>query len=86
MVEFFKENQISISTSLDGHEYLHNYNRPLSNYPNTYQLLTKTINKLKENHINYGAIQTTTKKSLNYPIEIINEYRKKVWIISLFDL
>lgn len=77
MVEFFKENQISISTSLDGHEYLHNYNRPLSNYPNTYQLLTKTIHKLKENHINYGAIQTTTKESLQYPTEIIEEYRKK---------
>ena len=47
------------------------------NYPNTYQLLTKTIHKLKENHINYGAIQTTTKESLQYPTEIIEEYRKK---------
>lgn len=77
MVEFFKKYNISISTSLDGQELLHNYNRPLSNYPNTYELLGKTIAKLKENNIPYGAIQTTTKKSLDYPQEIINEYKEK---------
>ena len=77
MIEFFKKYNVSISTSLDGHELLHNYNRPLSNYPNTYKLLGKTIAKLKENNIPYGAIQTTTKKSLKYPQEIINEYREK---------
>lgn len=74
MVEFFKEHNVSVSTSLDGNKMLHNQNRPLSGGKNSYNILREKIEMLREKDLNYGAIQTTTKASLEQGKEIIDEY------------
>jgi His-Xaa-Ser system radical SAM maturase HxsB len=76
VLEYCKENNVLISCSLDGPEFIHNYNRTYSN--NSYQ---STIKAIKEAQIYLGkdrvsALMTTTALSLDYPIEIIDEYRK----------
>lgn len=73
MIKFIKENNIAISTSLDGDYKLQNINRP---YPNndSYNATLKGINRLKEHGINTSAIQTTTKYSLDQYKEIVDEY------------
>lgn len=76
MVLFFKENNVSISTSLDGDRLLHNINRPLSSGRNSYDLLQEKIEKMRINQISFGAILTVTKLSLTRPKEIIDEYLK----------
>ncbi len=74
MVRFFKENHVSVSTSLDGPVELHNYNRPASNDKGSYQDVIHGIKMLRSNGLYPGAIQTTTAKSLKYANEIIDEY------------
>lgn len=76
MVLFFKEYNVSISTSLDGDRLLHNKNRPLSSGMNSYDLLQEKIEKLRINQIPFGAILTITKLSLTRHKEIIDEYLK----------
>ena len=73
-MDFIREHQISVSTSLDGHRELQNINRP---YPSadSYYLWKEKYNKLiKEIGLNAGAIQTTTRFSLPYYKEIVDEY------------
>lgn len=74
MAEFFKENDVIISFSLDGDEAVHNHNRSLSEPNKSFKLTEQGINILKKYEIEYGAIQTTTRYSLNYPKEIIDSY------------
>lgn len=71
---FLKSMMFSISTSLDGNEMLHNQNRPLSGGKNSYNILMKKIEMLCERGLRYGAIQTTTRASLEQGKEIIEEY------------
>ena len=73
MIEFFKDNNVSICTSIDGDEKLQNKNRPYKN-KNSYQETVSKIKKLKEKGITVSAIQTTTKYSLKKYKEIVNEY------------
>lgn len=74
MIEFINAHHINISTSLDGFEDIQNSNRPLPN-KNGYQLWKSNFNKLKKTTgKSYGAIQTTTRKALSYPREIVDEY------------
>lgn len=74
MIEYIIENDIEISTSLDGPDILHNVNRPYKNGGGTYLDVKKRIRLLREKGINIGAIQTTTKDSLLYPKDIVDEY------------
>ena len=67
MITYFKENNFGVSTSLDGHEFLHNKNRPYKDGGHTYRDVIKSIGRLREAGIYVGAIQTTTKESLKYP-------------------
>ena len=74
MIEFFKNHKISISTSLDGPEKVHNLNRPFSNGSGSYQKVIDMIKHIQDAGLNVGAIQTTTKYSLEYAEEIVDEY------------
>ena len=63
-----------MSTSIDGHDLLHNHNRPYKNGSPTYNKVIESVGKLREAGIYVGAIQTTTRESLNYPKEIVETY------------
>ncbi|WP_417443176.1 His-Xaa-Ser system radical SAM maturase HxsB [Joostella sp.] len=73
---YCKENKVLVSSSLDGHEYLHNKNRPKKGR-DSHQLAIKGIELSKEivGQENISALMTTTVESLKFPIEIINQYR-----------
>ena len=74
ILEFCSKNHIGISTSLDGPEKVHNSNRPYINGLGTFADVKNGINKAKDKNISLGAIQTTTKFSLSYAKEIIDQY------------
>lgn len=74
MIGFFKQYDISISTSLDGDKQLHNSNRPLAGEKDSFSLLMDAIERIKVAGLNYGAIQTTTRQSLDQFCEIVDEY------------
>ena len=73
MIEFFMENNVSICTSIDGNKELHNLNRPYVD-GNSYDVTTSKIKQLQSLNGQVGAIETTTKFSLNKHKEIIDEY------------
>lgn len=74
MIDFFAEHHVSISTSLDGDEKLHNYNRPFRNGEGSFDYVKNQVKRLKEKGISVGAIQTTTKASLPHAKEIVDTY------------
>ena len=74
-LDFLKEHSISVSTSLDGPEFLHNKNRPMGK-GGSHDVVTRNIWRAKEalgKHA-VAALMTTTRESLKYPKEIIDEY------------
>lgn len=75
VIEFCKNHEIIISTSLDGPEFVHNPNRPKSG-AKSYELVMDGIKKVRESlgHEKVSALMTTTLLSLDYPIEIIDSY------------
>ena len=74
MMAFFKDNNISISTSLDGNQLVHDSNRKTAGGSGTFFKVTENIKHIREAGISIGAIQTTTKRSLDYAKEIVAEY------------
>ncbi len=90
MISFFKEHNVSVSTSLDGPEELHDRNRPFSNGSGSYTKTIDGIKRLQDIGLCVGAIQTTTRYSLKYPEEIVDEYMsnglKSVFIRPLTPL
>lgn len=76
MMMFFKEHDVRVSTSLDGPVAVHDSNRKYRSGEGSYKKVIDAINRLKEYGIPVGAIQTTTKSSLEYPKEIIDAYRQ----------
>lgn len=77
MLEYFREHDILISTSLDGPEFIHNANRPRPGN-NSYQLTIQNIERVREilGFDRISAIMTATRLSLRHPHEIIDEYVK----------
>lgn len=75
MLEFCKEHNILLSTSLDGPEFIHNKNRRRPT-GNSYELLKKGLALSREmlGEENIGALMTTSKLALDFPIEIIDNY------------
>ncbi|MGC9069839.1 MAG: His-Xaa-Ser system radical SAM maturase HxsB [Elusimicrobiales bacterium] len=83
--EFLLRNEISLCTSLDGPKRLHESNRIYSG-SSSYELAVKWIkyfnNKYEKQHgLSYrifkpSALLTVSKKSLDYPKEIVDEYVK----------
>ena len=74
MARFIRENDIEISTSLDGPEGIHNSNRPYKTGLGTHKDLMEKIAFCRNNQIHVGAILTATQKSLTNPTEIVDEY------------
>lgn len=75
ILEFLSANNVQICTSLDGPREVHNYNRPYRfNASGSYDDVINKIRYIREKGINVNAIQTTTKKSLQYYKEIVDEY------------
>ncbi len=74
MIAFFKEHKVSISTSLDGDQILHNMNRPMANGSNSFDKVTKQYRKLIDNGIYPGAIETTTRQTFSRYRELIETY------------
>lgn len=68
------ENGVSICTSLDGCELVHNYNRKLYSGQGSYSLVKKAIERVRQAGQHVGAIETTTRFSLDFPVEIVDEY------------
>jgi len=87
--EFLLKNEVSICTSLDGPEHLHNKNRIYLNN-NSYNITTKWLTyfsdkakngKYKIDGKEYkvfkpSALLTVTRETLNYPKEVVDEYIK----------
>lgn len=74
MLLFFKDNKVSISTSLDGDQSVHDQNRRTILGKGTYKKVVDNISRIKAFGVPVGAIQTTTRVSLNFAKEIVNEY------------
>lgn len=75
ILDFTKSNNVQFSTSLDGPKELHNSNRPRPG-GDSYELTVNGISRIRK-HLGYdyvSALMTTTHRSLNHPIEIVNSY------------
>lgn len=75
---FMKEHRFQLSTSLDGPEWLHNANRPRperDSYQRTLQGIERGRKALGEHAV--SALTTLTKRSLEAPEAIIDEYKKQ---------
>ncbi|MBU1031106.1 MAG: His-Xaa-Ser system radical SAM maturase HxsB [Nanoarchaeota archaeon] len=74
-LKYLMDNKIDLCTSIDGPKELHDHNRKFYGSKNSsYDEVIKTIGKLKKYGRGMGALPTITKKSLEYPIEIVDEY------------
>ncbi len=75
VLEYCKEHKILISTSLDGPEFIHNSNRRRPGN-DSYEVTIKGINLCKEilGFDKVSALMTTSPLSLQYPVEIVEEY------------
>ena len=75
MLDFCKENDVLISTSLDGPAFIHNQNRHRpgrDSYEYALRGITRCREVLGEDRV--SALLTTTNLSLQYPNEIVDEY------------
>jgi His-Xaa-Ser system radical SAM maturase HxsB len=74
-LDFFRQHDVLVSTSLDGPAQLHDKNRPLSK-ASSHALFERNLRRVQEalGGDKVSALMTTTKDSLQYPAEIIDEY------------
>ncbi len=72
---YMLEHSILVSTSLDGPAFLHNANRPRPGN-DSHALTVHNVRRAREalGHDAVSAIMTTTALSLDYPVEIVDEY------------
>ena len=77
VLSFCKQHDVILSTSLDGPAFLHNANRPKTGTA-SYELVIDGITKARSaiGSDKVSALMTTTSLSLDYPIEIIDNYRE----------
>jgi His-Xaa-Ser system radical SAM maturase HxsB len=75
ILNYCKDHQILISSSLDGPKFIHDSNRRKPN-ASSYDLAVQGIKKSREilGKDQVSALMTTTKLSLDYPNEIVQEY------------
>jgi len=65
---------VSICTSIDGNENVHNHNRKLKNGIGSYDAVKAGVERVRKAGKPIGAIQTTSRYSLKHPKEIIVTY------------
>jgi His-Xaa-Ser system radical SAM maturase HxsB len=72
---YLRDENIKVSTSLDGPGVIHNANRPRPGN-NSYELTIRNIDRARKilGGDRVAALMTTTQLSLEHPIEIIDEY------------
>jgi len=75
MLFYLRDENIKVSTSLDGPAFIHNANRPRPGN-NSYELTIKNIERTRKivGASKVAALMTTTQLSLDHPTEIIDEY------------
>jgi His-Xaa-Ser system radical SAM maturase HxsB len=75
MLQFCREHNICLSTSLDGPAFIHNANRPNAAH-NSYERTVEAINRARSivGTENVSALTTLTRLSLKHPKEIIDTY------------
>ncbi|WP_158210726.1 His-Xaa-Ser system radical SAM maturase HxsB [Myroides phaeus] len=78
VLEYCKEHNVYLSASLDGPKIVHDSNRRKPN-ASSYNLAIKGIELAREKNGKdaVSALMTTTKLSLDYPIEIVEEYKNR---------
>lgn len=80
LMEWLISEDVHVSTSLDGNRLIHEANRPLASHASSYDAWksgAKKYHYLSTKHNknrSISAIQTTTRISLHYPKEIVDEY------------
>jgi His-Xaa-Ser system radical SAM maturase HxsB len=77
MLKYFADNNVFISTSLDGPKHIHDFNRRYRDQQNScYEDLMRSLDKTRKfiKQENIAALMTTTRYSLDYPEEIVDEY------------
>lgn len=76
ILKFLSDENIYISTSLDGPYYVHDKQRTYQNGAGCYDDLIKSLGKVRKyiKQENISALMTTTRFSLEYPNEIVDEY------------
>ncbi len=74
-LRYFRDEDIMISTSLDGPAFIHNSNRPRPGN-DSYELTIRNIERARKvlGAKKVAALMTTTQLSLQHPTEIIDEY------------
>ena len=77
-LEYLRDENIKVSTSLDGPAFIHNANRPRPGN-NSYELTIENIERARQilGRDRVAALMTTTQLSLSHPKEIIDEYVKQ---------
>ncbi len=78
MLKYFADNNVSISTSLDGPKHIHDFNRKYRHGKSCYEDVIRSLDKTRKflDPERMSALMTTTKYSLNYAKEIVDEYIK----------
>lgn len=82
-IKFLLKRKVSLCTSFDGPEKVHNFNRRFLN-GNSYQAVVQGIKKIQKAYKKLPlsqqkeiqAVMTTSQYSLNYPKEIVDQYLK----------
>ncbi|MCB8818325.1 His-Xaa-Ser system radical SAM maturase HxsB [Desulfosporosinus shakirovi] len=78
-IEFLINEQVNVSTSIDGPKLLHDHNRPLKG-ASAFELVKANVQRFNRkisemnSNVSLQAILTTTRESLTCPREIINAY------------
>jgi uncharacterized protein len=75
-LDWLTKEKVDISTSLDGPKQVHDRNRRYENGAGTYDDVTTALKKIKGKGTNLSALMVTTRYSLPYWKEIIDEYVK----------
>ncbi len=71
---FLKNHNVSVSTSMDGPEDLHDRNRPAAGNKGSFRSMLRGRDILLRHGIHAGAIETTTASSLKSPKQIVHAY------------
>lgn len=76
ILQFLVENEVGITTSIDGPEELHDKHRGKGSYKKSVEMMKKCDEFYKEKYVLRlpGALMTMTADSLAYPKEIVDEY------------